>query len=124
MKIFWEVFLPIKTVSEANCSDHFIVKSKRHKMQKKWIRLAYMRDKPILPKKATISITRIAPKTLDADDNLPMALKYVKDYIADLIFPGLAAGRADDSKDLTWVYSQEKGKTREYGVKIKIYEDI
>lgn len=118
----WEVRLPIKTVSEANSSEHWTRKSKRHKLQKKWITLAYHRDKPKLPKRASILLTRIAPRILDASDNLPMCFKYVKDYIADLINPGLAAGRADDSQDLHWVYSQERGETREYAVVIKIYE--
>jgi hypothetical protein len=31
--------------------------------------------------------------------------------IADQILPGLAAGRADGDKRMTWEYAQEKGKT-------------
>ena len=123
MNLVWECILPLKLVSEANSSEHWTKKSKRHQNQKKWIKLVYLRDRPILPKgKTVILLSRIAPRSLDADDNLPMSFKYVKDYIADLLRPGLAAGRADDDKNLTWSYSQETGKPREYAVKIQIFE--
>lgn len=57
---------------------------------------------------------------LDEGDNLPMSMKYFKDAIADWFYPGLAAGRADDNKSLKWFFKQEKGKVKEYGLKVEI----
>jgi hypothetical protein len=112
--------LPIKTASEANSSEHWAVKAKRHKIQKKWIKAIFLKERPHISLPACIKLTRITPRSLDKDENLPMAFKYIKDYIADQIIPGLAPGRADDSKELTWEYDQEKGNQREYAVRIEI----
>lgn len=102
--------LPIKTVSEANCSQHWRVKKKRHDRQKEIIRLWSIQNNiqaTTLPCK--IRLTRLSPGNgLDEDDNLRMAFKWVKDYIADQIIRGLAAGRADGDKRITWEYGQEK----------------
>ena len=116
--VSWQ--LPIKTASESNSTEHWTVKSKRHKLQKGWIKWAFHQDKPIIAMPCTIVVTRIAPRALDCHDNLPMSLKWVCDSIADNLFPGKAAGRADDCKDIKWEYRQEKGKPREYAVKIEI----
>jgi hypothetical protein len=117
------VKLPIKTVSEANTSEHWTISAKRHKTQKKqiawwWISLE---DKPSLP--CSVKLTRIAPRMLDSEDNLPISFKWVKDYIADKLVPGLKAGRADDSKDITWLYDQQKGMPKEYAVIIEIHQN-
>lgn len=114
--------LPIKTASEANSSEHWTKKAKRHAIQKKWVKWAYHRDKPFLPLPCVARLTRISPKALDLHDNLRMSLKWVADAVAECIVPGKAIGRADDEKDIHWEYSQEKGKPREYAVRIEIME--
>jgi hypothetical protein len=47
-------------------------------------------------------------------------MKYFKDAIADFIYPGLAAGRADDNANLSWTFRQQKGKVKEYALKVEI----
>ena len=112
--------LPIKTASEANSSEHWTKKAKRHRLQKQWINAAYHHDRPQIALPATIVLTRISPRKLDVQDNLPMAFKGIVDSLSECIYPGKGAGRADDSKDLTWEYRQEKGKPKEYAVRIEI----
>ena len=68
----------------------------------------------------TISLIRIAPRSLDKEDNLPASMKFFKDYIADYLIPGKAAGRADDSDQLAWKFGQEKGKPKEYALRVSI----
>jgi len=70
----------------------------------------------------TIKLIRISPRKLDEDDNLPTAFKWVKDAIADILIPGKAAGRADDSPLFKWKYDQEKGKVREKAIRVEVYK--
>lgn len=126
-KIVWE--LPLKTVSEANRSEHWTVSSKRHRQQQFFVRaLFHGHAKPILPP-CKITLTRVSSRALDEDDNLPMAFKWIKDEISECIFPekrifyvkkGKARaikGRADDDPRLKWVFAQDKGKM---GIRIEI----
>jgi len=110
-------------VSEANrTGEHWTKKSERHRTQKFLIN-SYMRKHMNSKKEAlpcTISMTRIAPRSLDEEENLPMAFKHIKDYIADFLIPGQAMGRADGDKRIRWEYSQEKGKPKEYAIRIQI----
>lgn len=115
--------LPIKTASESNSTEHWSMKNKRHRVQKRWIKAAFLKYKPVITLPIQVVLTRIAPRPLDSHDNLPMSLKWICDAIADNLAPGKAAGRADDCKDIKWKYRQEKGKVREYAVKIEIIGD-
>jgi hypothetical protein len=94
-------------------------KEHRHKTQKKWITIAFHQDKPIITLPCYVKLTRVAPRHLDGD-NLQVAMKWLRDSIADHIIPGLAVGRADGDERIIWQYDQEKGLTRQYGVKIEI----
>lgn len=120
MEKIHEFLIPIRTISEANTSEHWSKKSVRKKKQAYWVRI-FMKGSSAQPP-CHIKLTRIAPRRLD-DDNNTMALKYVRDAIADQINPGLAPGRADDScHGITWEYDQEKGIPKSYGVKIEIFK--
>lgn len=114
--------LPIKTVSESNTSEHWSKSHKRHKTQKKQIAWWWLtlEDKPQLP--CCVKLTRIAPRALDSHDNLPTALKWIADAIAAKLVPNKQAGRADDSKEITWSYDQKKGQPKEYAVLIEIQQ--
>ena len=68
-----------------------------------------------------ISLTRIAPRSLDEDNNI-IAFKNIRDQIAQLFFPGTRKGQADGYGCFTWKYYQTKGKPKEYAIKIKIEE--
>ena len=80
---------------------------------------------------ATITLTRLSPRLLDCDDNLPMAFKWVRDEIGACFFPDKVVryvarngavktnkGHADADPRLTWVYKQEKRKIP--GIRIEI----
>lgn len=114
-----EWILPIKTLSESNTHEHWSVSRLRHIDQKNAIIWAFHQHKPIIILPCVIKIIRIAPRKLDSD-NLQSGMKWIRDALADQIFPGKAAGRADDSDKITWEYEQEKGKAKEYSVKIQI----
>lgn len=60
-----------------------------------------------------VVLTRIAPRELD-DDNLARSFKAVRDQVA------VHLGVDDRSKLVTWRYAQEKGKPREYAVRIEV----
>lgn len=60
-----------------------------------------------------IRITRIAPRELD-DDNMIAGAKSIRDGVAD------ALGVDDRDKRLRWLYTQEKGKPKEYATRITV----
>lgn len=113
--------LPIKTVSEANCSEHWTIKAKRHKYQKRIIWLWSLQNNiKAITLPVTIRLTRLAPGNgLDEEDNLRMAFKWIKDYVADQILPGLAPGRADGDKRIKWEYAQEKSNIMKIRIEIQ-----
>ncbi len=114
------VKIPIKTLSEANAHEHWTKSSKRHKAQKKAIKavLSSQVNPSQLP--CTIRLTRIAPRMIDADDNLPMAFKWVKDAICELLVPNKAIGQADNDKRIQVKYEQMKGLPKEYAIQVEI----
>lgn len=111
--------LPIKTVSEFNTREHWRVSHKRHKAQKALVSLQFRQAKPQIELPCTVTLTRIAPGTLDFD-NLAGAFKYVTDAVCDGILPGLRAGQADRDPRIKIEYTQEKGRQGEYAVRIEI----
>jgi hypothetical protein len=128
--IIWSI--PIKTVSEANKSEHWTVSSKRHQQQQYFIRRQFLVDDPEVNLPCTIKLVRLSSRFLDIDDNLPMSFKWIRDQIAECIFPEKEVryvdkkgksrslkGRADDSPLIKWEYHQEKSKTA--GIRIEIY---
>lgn len=129
--------LPIKTVSEANSTEHWSVKSKRHRQQQWFIRLAYSRYLPHLVIDTVlgepcyqIKMIRIAPRKLD-DDNLVSAFKWIRDELSELLIPEKALayinkkgktqklkGRADSDDRIVWKYDQLTD--RAYSVRIEV----
>jgi hypothetical protein len=117
-----EYIIPIRIVSEANVMEHWRKKHKRKQQQKLMINFSLYGHKILPPCK--VILTRIAPRRLDDEDNLRMALKAAKDFVADLLIPGMAPGRADGMEWISWEFKQEKGKVREYALKIELIKDI
>jgi len=69
---------------------------------------------PLQGEAVTVTLTRIAPGTLDTGDNLSAALSAVRDGVADAL-------RTNDRDPLvTWAYGQRRGAAREYGVEVRI----
>ena|SRR5580692_5222633 len=133
--------LPIKLVSEANRKDHWTAKNRRAKIIKNAIKAKWLKEHAIVALPCTITLTRVSPRHLDSD-NLQMACKSARDQIADLLIPKskiellklnksgklktclINFGKSDSDPRLTWIYDQEKGKPKEYALKIKIEPTI
>lgn len=102
--------LPIATVSEANRRDHWATKARRAKFQRNtaWALC------PAYPLPCVVTLTRIAPRSLDAHDNLRSALKFAVDGIADRL------GIKDNDPRVEWRYAQTKGSP--YAVIVEFQE--
>jgi hypothetical protein len=116
------ILVPIRIVSESNLREHWSEKSRRHNQHKWRIFAAIDQFQSEIALPCVITLTRIAPRLLD-DDNLRGALKHARDTIADFLIPGLAKGRADGDPRLKFEYGQEKGKPREYALKIEFINE-
>ena len=113
-----EVFLPIRTWSEANLREHWAKRARRVRKQRQAARLLVraagnMADTSVLSGPITRTLTRIAPRTLESD-NLAGSLKAVRDGVAD------ALGVDDGCSRIEWRYDQRKGKPHEYAVLVEI----
>ena len=91
--------LPIATVSEANRRDHWATKARRVKAQRNvaWALC------PVYPVPCVVTMTRVAPRALD-DDNNVSSMKAVRDSIAKRL------GVDDRSPLVEWRYAQAKGR--------------
>lgn len=111
------MLLTVHTVSEANSRDHWAKKAKRVAAQRRfshWCLEAHiLRGGLVLPFPLIVTLTRIAPRELDGD-NLQSALKATRDGIADYF------GVDDRDPRIEWCYGQEKGRVREYAVRVEI----
>lgn len=110
--------LPLETVSEANNTEHWTKKHKRHRTQQRILALLLkpLRSHVNLP--ARITLTRLAPRKLDKWDNLPMSMKYILDATCAILTGDFRPGRADDDERITVAYDQKSSS--EYGVIIEI----
>lgn len=113
-----ELILPIRTISEANMSEHWTKKSKRHKTQKKLVWWALNDKRPPTITPVTLTLTRISPRIMDFS-NLVSSFKWIEDACAEYFHPGLAPGRADGFGDISFIYKQMKGNPNEYKIKIE-----
>lgn len=113
--------IPIRTISEANTSEHWTKRRLRRKSQQFFVRLSYMRYVKDLQLPCKILITRIGPRRLDFD-NLCSSQKGVVDALCDCIIPGLAPGRADGDERIKISYAQEIGKC--LAVRIEIDDGV
>lgn len=127
--ITWEI--PLKTISEANRSEHWSKSGKRHRQQQFLVRCLFNAEKRAIPIPCVITMTRISSRFLDGEENLPMSVKWIKDQIGACLFPekvvtyrrkggGISKnkGHADSDPRVTWKYAQEKGKIQ--GIRIEI----
>lgn len=111
-----ELTVPIRIVSESNRSagQHWSVRHKRFVEQKQEIWWTWRAtNRQPLPVPVVVTLTRIAPRRFD-DDNLTSGFKATRDQIAELL------GVDDGDPRVTWRYAQERGRPREYAVRIRI----
>ncbi len=111
------ITLPLRTVSEANSTEHWTKKHRRHKRQQLAISLALNPLKCQIKLPCHIKLTRFAPRKLDKHDNLPISMKYILDACCAIITGNFIAGRADDDDRISVSYDQET--CSEYGVKVE-----
>ena len=123
MKRKMKITIPIRIHSEANLHQHWTKNHARHRKQRGAISLFLGPHKDSIKLPCIITMIRIGPRFID-DDNLVYSMKSCRDYIADLLIPGLAMGRADADPRLKFEYGQEKGNVREYALRIEIGELI
>ncbi len=129
--------LALKTVSEANISEHWSKSGRRHRQQQQFISKLFLLERPEMPLPCVILMVRLSPYQLDYD-NLVMAFKWIKDQIGACMFPEkvvtcltktkkgdktivkkhLNKGHADSDARVKWEYSQEK--SRKTGIRIEI----
>jgi len=90
--------LPLTVVSEANRRDHWATKSRRVRLHRNtaWALC------PVFPLPCIVTLTRVAPRMLD-DDNNVSAMKAIRDGIAKRL------GVDDRSPLVVWRYGQKKG---------------
>ena len=112
------IVVPVRAVSLTNQREHWRDRHRRARAEREtvwacWRQAPY----PAIPPSwtsATVTLTRIAPRALDPGDNLPAALKSVRDQVA-------AELGVDDASDLVvWRYAQERGAPRQHSVQIEI----
>lgn len=112
--------LPIKTISEANASEHWTKRAKRRKQQGLLVRIMLKKELEHVTLPCHITLTRMGPRFLDVD-NLPMSMKSLTDELADMLVPEKGGwyvtkagkrkrirGHSDSDKRLAWSYGQEK----------------
>jgi hypothetical protein len=111
------VVVPVRIESEANGRQHWrkVAARKKHHRHEACLRLRERGGPGWMnpPPNAKITLTRIAPRTLD-DDNLASGFKATRDGVADWL------GIDDGDNRLTWNYAQRKGKPGEYAAEIVI----
>lgn len=108
----------IKTVSEANQSEHWRTKHKRKKQQQEdfswlWRAATQFDDKTKFTFPATITFTRYSCKEMDAD-NLAGAFKHVQDQLAREL------GIDDGDGSVKWKYEQVRIPKREHYFTVEI----
>lgn len=112
------VDIPMRLDNPLNGSQgrHWAPKARRRKQQRTTVALVVramlMAEGIKLP--VHVTVTRIAPRKLDAWDGLGAACKGVIDGIAD------ALGCRDDDARVAWATDQRKGAPRQYAVEIRI----
>lgn len=118
--------VPIEVFNEASgkyANQHWTKKNRRHWIQAHQVKEHLQKITKYQGMPITIKLIRISPRTLDAEDNLRYAFKWVKDAIADMLIPGLHPGRADNSKLIVWDYDQEKGTVWEKKMRVEVYSN-
>ena len=109
------ITVPLKTVPGLNARELWQVRASRVKKERKAVAWSLVGQKhPPIP--CSVLLTRVAPSGGVDDDNLPGALKGVRDQIAEWL--GI-----DDrhSKQVRYVYAQKRGP---WGVTIEFGKPV
>ena len=106
--------VPIRIESVANLREHWAAKAKRSREHRAavWYALKATKAPHALP--CTVTLTRIAPRTLDSHDNLRSGLKAAVDGVASWLMVDDADPR------ITWAYAQQAGAPKQYALMVEI----
>jgi hypothetical protein len=108
-----KVIVPIRIESTPNLRESWQARSKRAGKHKHDTYFALKASKAPHSLPCTVTLTRIAPRTLDSDNNVA-GLKNVRDGVALWL-------RVDDADErVTWAYAQRKGEPKEYALEIEV----
>lgn len=110
------VLLPIRTESEANVRECWQAKHRRAKEQQHTVFLGmYGHHRTLKAHRGRfyVTLTRIGVRKLDGD-NLQRSFKAIRDQVAKM------CGVDDGSDRIGFAYQQERGKVKEYAVKVEV----
>lgn len=109
------LLLPLRLVNGSNSREHWAKRAKRAKEQRSTTTtvLRSLWEAPGLPVK--VRIVRIGPRRLDRDGAIT-SMKHVIDGVADWL------GCDDGDPRIEWDYAQERGKPKEFAVKIEVFK--
>ncbi|RKI09730.1 hypothetical protein D7Y15_23430 [Corallococcus sp. AB030] len=94
--------VPVETVNTSNRREHHMQRHRRAKGQRDATHLLW--PGWIGPALLVVRLTRVSSRTLDSGDNLPIAMKSIRDEVARQL-------RLDDASPLVrWVYAQAQGE--------------
>ncbi|WP_223643930.1 hypothetical protein [Corallococcus sp. EGB] len=94
--------VPVETVNTSNRREHHMERHRRAKGQRDATHLLWPGWSG--PALLVVRLTRVSPRTLDSGDNLPIAMKSIRDEVARQL-------RLDDASPLVrWVYAQAQGE--------------
>jgi len=108
-----KVIVPIRIESTPNLRESWRARSKRAGKHKHdtYFALKAARASYLLP--CVVTMTRIAPRTLDGDNNVA-GLKNARDGVA------LWLNVDDADPRIEWAYGQRRGQPKEYALEIEI----
>lgn len=110
----FSVSFPLHLRSALNAREHWAARHRRVRAEREAVdfivRGSLHGTKLTVP--CAVTITRLAPRMLDAGDNLESSAKGVRDQIAHIL------GVDDRDPRVTWCVKQEKAKT--YSVRIVV----
>lgn len=113
---------PFKFINFANTNAHW---SKKEKIKHILTWQFYQPNRTalkLIQLPVVAKIIRISPRTQDYD-NYVYNCKCVRDLIADSLIPGKAPGFSDSDDRITWEYIQEKGKPKQYALRIELWKN-
>ena len=106
--------LPVRIVSEANVREHWRKVAQRKQSHRRTALLMLRATPcPCSDEQITITLTRIAPRTLD-DDNLASGLAGCQDGVSQWL------GVVGVNNRTRWIYRQRRGQVGEYAVEIVV----
>ena len=98
--------VPVVTKASNNSREHWAIRARRVKAEREATRVCFIEALRVFVRPnppCTVRLTRLSPRLLDDGDNLPSAMKGIRDQVADEL--GLANDR---DPRVTWLYAQEK----------------